>query len=761
MLGEVQTVSSDLEWMLLSGQVSDKVLIEALVNEQYLDVFHLASSVLHDSQEGGQAAIQVLAAAVLNAHRYTGEPDVGAWCAGLALQTCRKRLRKRRFRQWLATLHLLSLGQKPGSGSPPARYHAHGQLEKTSSVSEEPPEPLIRIERAVAGLVAQKRQRGRILAATQEVGMVLLAIGLILLIGRGVLSPAPLPTVVQTMLVTRIAKIYPIATPVSTPFPPMIPLPIPRDAVSIRAEAGDTLRDIAKRTGVSLDILRALNSLSPDNPLRAGQKVILGFGPVPLSIIMPTAVTPAPALQPLTLQSDLEAIRQRVRTSSQNWHTLWAEFETIDFGPQDYIGRPLIKVWQVWYSQSFASLVLEGEVNGNLDHVWLAIGDRLYDYDLVTGKHSLINSGSLVSFTQVGNFSQMLFPEDILFQGDFKVLGNADVAGRSALELEWPKLDLTYPGYVGRYWVDVQTGLILRSQRLTNDDDRRLKNESVVASIIYDVPFPNRLFDYLLPIPSRLVQDYQGSPLPAGFGPSLVEASQAPDHRALPHRTPPPDFDPSHRRLIFQWTGMTSLGASRNQADVFAGAYYLGNVEFGDPKEMTCRRSPDGQRIAFTGGRRAAPDSLAPLRWFRLDDLAQVTTLMPEVIPNDLAFAPDSRRLAMYACLRQDPRNDCGVYVVDTDTGEGSRLVSDLVNADSFTWRPDGRALAFVGYSKAAGDAGVWVVDLNSGDVVYNGPVARDADSNGNVAPDSPTLSWGVPFPVFDQPRGVDGCVEP
>jgi DNA-directed RNA polymerase specialized sigma24 family protein len=81
-------LSPDLEWMLLSGQASDDRIVAALVPEYFGAVYRLALSLLNDGEAARWAAVDVLATALANAHRFSGEDSLQAWLCGLTLNQC-------------------------------------------------------------------------------------------------------------------------------------------------------------------------------------------------------------------------------------------------------------------------------------------------------------------------------------------------------------------------------------------------------------------------------------------------------------------------------------------------------------------------------------------------------------------------------------------------------------------------------------------------------------------------------------------------
>ena len=91
---EAQVSNSTLEWMLQSAEVSDPLLLEALLHHYYPGLYQFTLLVTSDPQMAGYAAGQPLAQAVKTRHRFTGEISLQAWLNGLAYQAIPRSRRK-------------------------------------------------------------------------------------------------------------------------------------------------------------------------------------------------------------------------------------------------------------------------------------------------------------------------------------------------------------------------------------------------------------------------------------------------------------------------------------------------------------------------------------------------------------------------------------------------------------------------------------------------------------------------------------------
>ncbi len=84
-------LSSDIEWMLQSGQVSLDVLAETLVDAWYPLIFQFAFSTCEDEEESRQVAIHTFVSALLGMHRYKNDSNIQKWLLQFAVQEVESR----------------------------------------------------------------------------------------------------------------------------------------------------------------------------------------------------------------------------------------------------------------------------------------------------------------------------------------------------------------------------------------------------------------------------------------------------------------------------------------------------------------------------------------------------------------------------------------------------------------------------------------------------------------------------------------------
>jgi DNA-directed RNA polymerase specialized sigma24 family protein len=83
MFEDLTDLSSDLEWMLLSGQVDDDTLIQVLVRQYYQRVYDLAFSWLTNPDQAHYAVQETFVQAIFHAKNYHLEMKVDDLLEGM------------------------------------------------------------------------------------------------------------------------------------------------------------------------------------------------------------------------------------------------------------------------------------------------------------------------------------------------------------------------------------------------------------------------------------------------------------------------------------------------------------------------------------------------------------------------------------------------------------------------------------------------------------------------------------------------------
>jgi RNA polymerase sigma-70 factor (ECF subfamily) len=116
-------LSSDIEWMLQSGQVSREYFLETLLEAYYALVLRLATSLIDDSNAARDATRRTFLKAVLDVHQYRSQVGVETWLYKIAYQTCIRVQQRERI--WKGIEKIFSLSGEltnPVSNDPPSEH---------------------------------------------------------------------------------------------------------------------------------------------------------------------------------------------------------------------------------------------------------------------------------------------------------------------------------------------------------------------------------------------------------------------------------------------------------------------------------------------------------------------------------------------------------------------------------------------------------------------------------------------------------------
>ncbi|MEA1997514.1 MAG: sigma-70 family RNA polymerase sigma factor, partial [Gemmatimonadota bacterium] len=210
------------------------------------------------------------------------------------------------------------------------------------------------------------------------------------------------------------------------------------------------------------------------------------------SSIPPPAEPPAQgtfvqAAQPLTSRSTSEQIKARMLESASLWNILWADIQMTDYGPASYIGPQKSYRGQVWIKQPAESLELFGALGQKPNSIYIRNGAQILYENPVAGE-----SISAVS-TEAGSellhnpvLEQLIFPAKgpwITQNGWLQARKTSKIAGRRCIVVDWSCQE---DQILGRLWLDVASGLVLKRQDYTPGDEQTLLYETLVSDIRYE-----------------------------------------------------------------------------------------------------------------------------------------------------------------------------------------------------------------------------------------------------------------------------------
>ncbi len=92
-------LTSDLEWMLQSGQATHEMLAEALVQEFYQDAYRIAMVFLDNPLAVRSLLLEVFSYALLNVYRYRSQIGARAWFFRMLTKALRNEIPRFSFKQ--------------------------------------------------------------------------------------------------------------------------------------------------------------------------------------------------------------------------------------------------------------------------------------------------------------------------------------------------------------------------------------------------------------------------------------------------------------------------------------------------------------------------------------------------------------------------------------------------------------------------------------------------------------------------------------
>lgn len=229
--------------------------------------------------------------------------------------------------------------------------------------------------------------------------------------------------------------------------------------------------------------------------------------------VLPTASPSSTPLQPLNMKSSLVEIRQRMLISSEYWHSLWIQFEVVEFPLEGSNSMRRADRLQAWLRQPGEALLLLGCM-GDCTPTYFLVSDgmRTLEADLGTGvtqQGEVPPSDDESALEQLLPYpvNEMVFPSElILRQGNYTVIGEETYAviGEEAIEhhpvilVEFTPLPAA--STVERLSIDALTGLVLRWEiNTTRNGVQKPDCEYTVSRILLEPQFDPGLFTLEIP----------------------------------------------------------------------------------------------------------------------------------------------------------------------------------------------------------------------------------------------------------------------
>jgi DNA-directed RNA polymerase specialized sigma24 family protein len=525
----------------------------------------------------------------------------------------------------------------------------------------------------------------------------------------------------------------------------------------------DSIQTVASRLGISVQDLRNANNIPADGTILPGQILVIQSGRE-ASAGNQQEFNLVKTPFPLDISNSYPVIAQRMTDTKQFYQSFWGEIHVFYYGPAGYIGPPRGYRVQIWYAAPGNYLLVGGRIQGKPDSIILVRKPPSQPEEVYISYRSDQDGHwfyqNVAELNQLDSVFRLNYSFDALDQV-LKILrfqptksliepsSKENIAGQEAIVAT---LTDSSDRSRSRIWVDVNTGLILRKQIVSDRENSLVEIEASFIDILYNQQFAAGLFEPYNYLPAEFGNDPKGWPGGMSLGGDAPALWMPPAHPPLSYPPAPEDLDVSKSWLIFQYPASYEYHSSRSLVELFSDNYFLGVVRFGNPWTMICDRSPDGDKIAFVG----MPDGPVQgtiLNWFSLSDpRLEVKDVLGDINIKEIVFSPNSNQLAVFGKYGSSG----GVYIIETSSHLVRRL-RQLANASSLVWSPDNEYLAMIARQSEEDDYELFLVlRVSDGEIVYSSMWGQDISS---LLPDAPVFSWGVEFP--SQPQGLDGCAQP
>ena len=369
MKDETPELSPDLEWMLQGRQASPSLILETLVHEYSAQVTRLTYSILDDPSQAVYAALDTFAAVLENRHRYYGKLGVRLFIFAQAIEVCRRYLRERRQQRVLPGKEALSrlatadrvfalvASLDERLRVPLILYYAHRlSYDEVAVILNSTPS---RVQKKIQGGVAYIES-----LVNAQLDMAQTIEGLLGACLQDRWQAADLAEISEAQMIQAVD--YAIEKK--------------KQASQVRGYLSQAVLGGALLVAlIAIGLLTNRNSPSQMTlPPIPRTYVVTQLVRVPIYITSTPPLRLKPPLNPLTIDSSPEEIRQRIIESDFLWYTLWADAYVYNYGTAGYVGPPNIRREQIWISQPFQGLLISGPTTDKVDKSWLLSENRLY-----------------------------------------------------------------------------------------------------------------------------------------------------------------------------------------------------------------------------------------------------------------------------------------------------------------------------------------------------------------------------------------------
>ncbi|MFU8771581.1 MAG: RNA polymerase sigma factor, partial [Anaerolineales bacterium] len=484
MLIDRPKLDPDLEWMLQSGQADDQAIIVTLVKEFYPTIFRFALSILGVYQEARSAAVESLATALVESHRYSGMEGAHLWLFSIAATVCSKAYKKSPKLQKGMTLSSQNVQSVVDQDAMPQSLYQVNYWSAIDSLPLDQRLPvLLRVvcELPVAEIAVVLSEREKTITSQLQVSYRQIAAK------NHILDPSQKISIdsgFEKTLSTSLQSDWPLTSSSATENEQLkaevqtkVQVLRRKSQSRIRIQEISVIGLVMVVVVVLVGIVNSLQSAQDDilPPSPTSQQTPLLFQgnrtaiPTHLATIdhatSPTPISPVISLQPLDLHSTADEVNQRILINTSTWQSLWADVIFYFYGPRGYIGPPVVYRHQVWIVRDESALIINGPLDGKPESSTLETLSR-YAPSNNAGLRN-VSFRNPISWWQFTNddwiisptmYRLFVFREMILeHQSALQILrASAELPGFVALVVD----QLGGDGErIARLWVDVKTGL--------------------------------------------------------------------------------------------------------------------------------------------------------------------------------------------------------------------------------------------------------------------------------------------------------------
>jgi hypothetical protein len=218
---------------------------------------------------------------------------------------------------------------------------------------------------------------------------------------------------------------------------------------------------------------------------------------------MPTLTAPPVSAVALSKGED---IRRLMLFSHQRWQSLWVDGTHNYYAGDGSVTPVQSNRIQVWIIQPAQVRMLSGPEGGVPETMWVSDGNY---YRENNNSAQLLPDFSQSPFSPPVTFSDTIYPHPLdgmigtpfgamLFPaglaqraGFYNIVGEETIVGRRAVTVEWGREEGVI---VDRFWIDTQTGIILRWLNFSKPGGQAIYSEMYVNSILINPNLPEQAF---------------------------------------------------------------------------------------------------------------------------------------------------------------------------------------------------------------------------------------------------------------------------